>query len=183
MRAWLLTHRLQRNDAKTEYLCFPSPCHLRKHGRDAIQLLDVTIMPVDCVCSLGVMLDTHLNVRSTQSFAPVATTSNRLAASANTSLYTEVCHSAVQSLVVSRLDYCDFLLIGLPRYQLQRLQKLQTRAVRLHGDPLLHILPCHSAPERTTLAASSIQRVKLKMLLYVYTKPLRARPPLTSETC
>ena len=37
----------------------------------------------------------------------------------------------VQSLVISRLDYCNSLLQGLPKYQLTRLQRVQNAAARV----------------------------------------------------
>ena len=114
-----------------EYLCVLSPCHLRKHGRDAIQLGDLTIMPVDAVCSLGAMLDTYLNNYDVSDSGQRSHPQNRSCSRhikqigrVRKYISTEACQSAVQSLVVSSLDYCNILLIGLPRYQLQRLQKL-----------------------------------------------------------
>jgi len=167
VRAWLLTHRLQLNDAKTEFLCVLSPHHLRKHGQDAIRLGDVTIAPADAVRSLGVMLDKHLNM-TTQVNAVIRSCNHHIRQIGRIRKYisVEACHSAVQSLVVSRLDYCNALLIGLPRYQVQRLQRLQNRAARLvtrsrkfsHITPLLKEL--HWLPV--------LQRVKFKLLLYVY---------------
>lgn len=175
VRAWLLTHRLQLNDAKTEYLCVLSPYHLRRYGRDAIQLGDMTITPVDSVCSLGAMLDTHLNM-TFQVNAIIRSCSHHIKQIGRIRKYisNEACHSAVQSLVISRLDYCNVLLIGLPRYQLQRLQKLQNRAARLvtrdrifhHVTPLLKQL--HWLPV--------LQRVKFKILLYIY-KALQGEAP------
>ena len=37
----------------------------------------------------------------------------------------------VHSFVTSRLNYCNSLYAGLPRYLLERLQKIQNKAVRL----------------------------------------------------
>ena len=167
VRAWLLTHRLQLNDAKTEFLCVLSPHHLREHGRDAIRLGDVTIAPADTVRSLGVVLDTHFNMTA-QVNAVIRSCSHHIRQIGRIRKYisTEACHSAVQSLVVSRLDYCNALLTGLPHCQMQRLQRLQNRAARLvtlsrkfsHVTPLLKEL--HWLPVRL--------RVKFKLLLYVY---------------
>ncbi|PIK51345.1 hypothetical protein BSL78_11749, partial [Apostichopus japonicus] len=68
-------------------------------------------------------------------------------------LTTEACKTAVQSLVVSRMDYCCSLLTGVPAHQIRRLQVVQNRAARIiarvsppdHISPVLanlHWIPC-----------------------------------------
>ena len=37
----------------------------------------------------------------------------------------------INALVTSRLDYCNSLMFGLPKYSIERLQKLQNKAARL----------------------------------------------------
>jgi len=44
---------------------------------------------------------------------------------------TSVFHSLVSALVLSRLDYCNSLLIDLPLTHIQRLQSVQNAAARL----------------------------------------------------
>ena len=54
----------------------------------------------------------------------------------------------VTSLILSRLDYCNALLVGCPKYEIERLQKIQNKAARLvvlknsreHITPILHNL-------------------------------------------
>ena len=64
------------------------------------------------------------------------------------------CQTAVQSLVISRIDYCCSLLSNIPETQIHRLQVVQNRAARLvtrtsprdHITPVLatlHWLPIH----------------------------------------
>ena len=126
--------------------------------------------PVDSVCSLGPMMVAHLNMTS-QVNAVIRSCSHHIKQIGHTRKYfsTEACHSAVQSLVVARLDYCNIPLIGLPRYQLQRLQKLQNRAARLVTRSRIF---CPVTPLLEELHWLPIlQRVKFKMLLYVYKAP------------
>ena len=41
------------------------------------------------------------------------------------------CHVAVQALSISCLDYCSVLLVGQPNGQIQRLQRMQSKASRV----------------------------------------------------
>ena len=52
--------------------------------------------------------------------------------------------SLVNALVISRLDHCNSLLIGLPHYELQKLQKVFNTAARIvttRTRPDAHITP------------------------------------------
>ena len=64
----------------------------------------------------------------------------------------------VQALVLSRLDYCNALYVGLPQQQLGRLQRIQNAAARLitctprqeHISPVLMQLHWLKVPQRIT---------------------------------
>ena len=80
----------------------------------------------------------------------------------------------VHAFVSSHLDYCNTLLFGLPKYQLDRLQKVQNAAARviLQLSKFGHITPSfvdlHWLPIKF--------RVQFKLLLIVY-KSLRNQAP------
>ena len=82
------------------------------------------------------------------------------------SITTTACRTIVHALVMSRLDYCNAVLYGLPDAQLQKLQLVQNAAARLvtgthrreHITPVLFYL--HWLPIR--------QRIQFKLLLLVY---------------
>ena len=78
----------------------------------------------------------------------------------------QVCQAAIQLLVISKLDYCNILLTGLPVHQLDRLQKLQNWAARLVmcARKCSHITPHLMEPHWLPVC----QRVKYKVLLYVF---------------
>ena len=90
-------------------------------------------------------------------------------------LSTDACKTAVQTLVVSRLDYCSALLSGITVQQVNRLQLTLNKAARLitltprseHITPVLaslHWLPCRL-------------RIQFRILTYVY-KCLHDTAPL-----
>ena len=99
--------------------------------------------------------------------------------------------------MLSRLDYCNYLLVGLPQYHIKRLQGVQNAAARSilrtprseHGSPFLqnfHWLPVNrrilhkvSALCHTSLSGSGPQY--LSDLTHVYT-PARSLCS-SSDTC
>ena len=60
----------------------------------------------------------------------------------------DICHNAVRALILSKLDYCSYLLNGLTQKKISRLQRIQNRCARrifkrpklTHTTPLLHDL-------------------------------------------
>ena len=79
---------------------------------------------------------------------------------------TDACKDAVQTLIMSRIDYCSSLLCGISQYDIGRLQRLQNRALRVitrlpmshHITPILaelHWLPIHL-------------RIRFRLLVFIY---------------
>ena len=151
---WMTSHHLKLNLGKTELLYLP--------GNDSpltdlsLSIHNSTVTPSPTAKNLGVILDNHL------SFSPFITATVR---SCRFSLFnirkirhlltTEATQILTQALVISRLDYCNVLLAGLPASAIQPLQFIQNAAARLvfkqskfsHVTPLLrdlHWLPIHS---------------------------------------
>ena len=90
----------------------------------------------------------------------------RIISSIRRYITTDCAHSLVRSLVLSRLDYCNSLLVGLTTTQLQKLQRIQNTAARIicmkskrdHITPSLIFL--HWLPVK--------YRVNFKILCLVY---------------
>ncbi len=139
-------HHLQLNLAKTELLVFPVTPTLQHDF--TIQLGSSTITPSALVRNLGVIFDDQLTfkehiAKSARSCRLHYTTSEDQALSDRA-----CCTTSVQALVISRLDYCNALLAGLPSNAIKPLQMIQNAAARLvfnepkraHVTPLL--CPC-----------------------------------------
>ncbi len=144
-------HHLQFNLAKTELLVFPAT-PTRQHDF-TIQLSSSTITPSASVWNLGVIFDDQLTFKD-----HIAKTawSCRFALhnirKIRPFLTQHAAQLLVQALVISRLDYCNAFLAGLPSNTIKPLQMIQNAAAwlvfsepkRVHVTPLfisLHWLP------------------------------------------
>ncbi len=152
--AWMKEHHLQLNLAKTELLVFPATPTLQHDF--TIQLGSSTITPSASVRNLGVIFDGQLTFK--EHIAKTAR-SCRFALhnirNIRPFLTEHAAQLLVQALVISRLDYCNALLAGLPSNTIKPLQMIQNAA---HVTPLfvsLHWLP---------VAA----RIQFKTLMLVY---------------
>ncbi|KAK3523638.1 hypothetical protein QTP70_005838 [Hemibagrus guttatus] len=163
--SWMTAHQLKLNPSKTELLIIPGDS---SPAQDLpISLNNSMISPSATARNLGVTMDNQL------SFSSHVTNVTR---SCRFLLYnirriwpflsTQATQVLVQSLVISRLDYCNSLLAGLPLNAIRPLQMIQNAAARLvfnlpkfsHTTPLLRSL--HWLP----VAA----RIRFKTLMLAY---------------
>ncbi len=123
-------HHLQLNLAKTELLVFPATPTLQHDF--TIQLGSSTITPSASVRNLGVIFDDQLTFK--EHIAKTAR-SCRFALhnirKIRPFLTEHAARLLVQALVISRLDYCNALLAGLPSNTTKPLQMIQNAAARL----------------------------------------------------
>ncbi len=154
-------HHLQLNLAKTELLVFPATSTLQHDF--TIQLGSSAISPSSSVRNLGVIFYDQLTFKD-----HIAKTARSCRFALHNirqirPFLTE--HAAqllVQALIISRLDYCNALLAGLPSSMIKPLQMIQNAAARLvfkepkraHVTPLfisLHWLPVAARNKFKTL--------------------------------
>ncbi len=139
-------NHLQLNLAKTELLVVPATPTLQHDF--SIQLGTSIITPSTSVRNLGVIFDDQLTFK--EHIAKTAR-SCRFALhnirKIRPFLTEHAAQLLVQALVVSRLDYCNALLAGLPSNTIKPLQMIQNAAARLvfkepkrtHVTPSLHL--------------------------------------------
>ncbi len=158
-------HHLQLNLAKTELLVFPATPTLQHDF--TIQLGSSTITPSSLVRNIGVIFDDQLTFK--EHIAKTARSCRFVLHNIRKIRPFITQHAAqllVQALVISRLDYCNALLAGLPSNTIKPLQMIQIAAAwlvfskpkRAHVTHLfvsLHWLP---------VAA----RIKFKTLMLAY---------------
>ncbi len=148
-------HHLQLNLAKTEHLVFPATPTLQHDF--TIQLGSSTITPSASVRNLGVIFDDQLTfkdhiVKTARSCRFALHNIRKI----RPFLTEHAAQLLVQALVISRLDYCNALLAGLPSNTIKPLQMIQNAAARLvfsepkraHVTPLFISLHCLSVTAR-----------------------------------
>jgi hypothetical protein len=151
--SWTKANRLQLNTAKTEVLWCSSRRQMHQLPIQPLTACGSCVTPASLVQDLGVWIDSSL----TMSPHVVKTAAGCFAVlrqlrSVWRSLSRESLTSLVVSLVLTRLDYCNAVLAGLPSCQIDRLQSVINTAARLifsarrcdHVTPLLaqlHWLP------------------------------------------
>ncbi len=125
--SWMKDHHHQHNLAKTEMLVVSANPSL--HHNFSIQLGSSTITPSRTARNCGVVIDDQL------SFTDHIATTCRFALynirKIRPFLSEQATQLLVQALVLSRLDYCNTLLAGLPKCTIKPLQLIQNAAARV----------------------------------------------------
>ncbi len=158
-------HHLQLNLAKTELLVVPATPALQHDI--TIQLGSSTIAPSSSVRNLGVIFDDQLTFK--EHIAKTARSCRFALHNIRKIRLFLTEHAAqllVQALVVSRLDYCNALLAGLPSNTIKPLQMIQNAAARLvFNEPkITHVTPLFISLHWLPVAA----RIKFKTLMLAY---------------
>ena len=122
VRNWMKANSLKLNDAKTEFLVLGTQQQLNKITDINIRIGDGIIEPTDFIRNLKGYFDSklkgtsHVNrLSSTISRSIKGITRIRHFLNVNTSKI------LIQSLVLSKLDYCNSILLGAPKFNLDKL--------------------------------------------------------------
>ncbi len=171
--AWMKEHHLQLNLAKTELLVVPATPTLQHDF--SIQLGTSIITPSTSVRNLGVIFDDQLTFK--EHIAKTAR-SCRFALhnirKIRPFLTEHAAQLLVQALVISRLDYCNALLAGLPANTIKPLQMIQNAVARLvFNEPKrTHVTPLFISLHWLPVAA----RIKFKTLMLAYRSTTGSAP-------
>ena len=132
------------NDTKTEVLIINTRHQLAKMSIDFIDVDDSVIKPLESVRNLGTWFDCHMSMEvHVGNSCSKAFRGLYKIRQIRKYLTPESTKTLLHVLVTSHLDYCNSLLFGLPKYQLDRLQKILSDATRvIYQIPkLYHITP------------------------------------------
>ena len=166
VRAWMSSNCLKLNDDKSELLIFHSK-RVPRPNITAINIGEESISPVESCRNIGVTYDETLSFdEHIRSITKTAFWHLRNIYQIRHYLDTDSLLILVHAFITSKLDFCNSLLIGLPKCLLKRLQSVQNAAARLvsgsrkydHISPVLHQL--HWLPVD--------KRITYKILLMVF---------------
>ena len=151
VKKWCASKRLQLNPTKSEIIWFGTTTSLRRlQGLDlGLHVGNNIIKPVDVVRDLGVLLDSKLTmIKHISKITSVCFYHLRRLKQVRRLLGPDITARLVSAFVLSRLDYCNSILAGLPQSTTNSLQGVQNAAARLikslgphdHITPALHQL-------------------------------------------
>ena len=176
VHSWMEANKLKLNPEKTEIMLLGLKTQIR-----SVHISNISVAGVDVPVShgptrnLGVEFDSTLSMhRQVSSVVRCASFQIRNIGRVRQKLSDTATKTLVQSLVISRLDYCNGMLSGLPDDLLSKLQVVQNNAARLitrtnrrqHITPVLERL--HWLPVKI--------RIDYKILLLIY-KALNGNAP------
>ena len=167
VKIWMAQNKLQMNDAKTEVIVFKSQYYNDKTAIDSILVGESQTDVSEHVKLLGVQLDSNMSLKShiTNRVRIASCNLNRIRRIRKFLNY-ESCKSVILGLVISHLDYCNALLLGLPSTSLLPLQSIQNQAAKL----ILNKRKYDSASEcmRSLHWLPIAQRIKFKAICLVF---------------
>lgn len=181
VQSWMSQNFLKLNAEKTEVIVCGFRAQLSKFHLSSVNLAGVNVpVQVNAIRNLGVMFDCNMTM-SAQVTKIVKAANFHLIniGRARKMLTTESTKTAVHSLVTSRIDYCNSLLVGISGSLLKRLVNIQRTAARVVtrkrkydsiSDDLVEL---HWLPMK--------QRIDFKILVIVYKCLHKQAPDYLSE--
>ena len=130
--SWLVSNRLFVNPSKTEYMLIGNPQQCRKIISTSLTFCSTTISPTDSARNLGLIFDSNLSFN--KQISAVCKSSFfqiRQLRQLRSSLDYNSAVILANSLVSSKLDYCNSLYYGLPSSSISRLQSVQNSLARV----------------------------------------------------
>ncbi len=167
IRSWMGNHFLKLNDEKTELLILSSKATRHTLSPPSLKIGDCTIEPSTKARNLGVIFDSTLSLEDhVNSICRKSHFILRNISLVRKYVTSEVAATLIQALVISKIDYCNSLLYGLPKQQIDKLQRIHNSAARVvarcnkyeHISPVLQNL--HWLPVN--------ERIEYKILVLVY---------------
>ena len=130
--AWMKSNRLKMNSSKTEYIVFGTNYQKTKIEHQSISVLQDEIEPTPTLRLLGVHLDDNFSLtKHISHVCKICFLNIRKIRSIRKYIDINSCRTLVKGLVISHLDYCNSLFMGLPENEISRLQRVQNAAARL----------------------------------------------------
>ena len=160
----MLSNKLKLNGEKTEIMIVGTHAKVQALKTSKITVCDEQIEVSHNVKNLGIVVDTNLTMEKHIShIRKVCYFELRKIAKIRPFFTVEATNKLICAFVLSRLDYCNSLMVGLPDNKIYKLQQVQNNAARLvsrttkrdHITPILkdlHWLPVKSRIEYKILS-------------------------------
>jgi hypothetical protein len=155
---WMRSNRLQLNASKTEFIWFATARRQHQLPTNLVRVGDEFVAPSSSVRSLGIQLDSELSMNNHIAKVTAACFGIlRRIRSISRCLSRPVLEALMVALVLTRLDYGNATLYGLPITALNKLQFVMNAAARLvcarrkfdHVTPILRDLHWLRIQQRT----------------------------------
>ena len=133
IKVWMNNNMLKLNDDKTEVLLISSPYFQKFLQEDASILVDQTsVSRSKSARNIGVIFDDEMLLKEhIATVCKIAFFHLRNIGLIRKYLTSDSCATLVHSLVSSRIDYCNALLVNLPACLLAKLQRVLNTAARI----------------------------------------------------
>ena len=194
VQTWMIINKLKFNGPKTEFIILGKR-QMLDFEKPSLKVEGTSIAPAHEVKNLGVIFDENLTMNKhvdnlcRSMFATIRTISRN-----RDFLTIEVTTKLMISLVLSKLDYCNSLLAGLPEFQINKLQRVQNCAAKIifrkrkydHVTPLLFELHWLPVKERidfkiATICYKTFHNVSPLYISSLLEKPSRIRELRSSD--
>ena len=181
IHSWMTANMLKMNEDKTKIILFAPKRLLSKLVNPmSVSVHNYIVSPEPEVKNLGVMLDPTLNMQRQVNFITKSCYYQlRRISRLRKYLTIDAAKSLVNSTVLSKIDYCNSLLVNLPKYLLKKLQKIQNYAARIvkklkvRNSVSKHLKDLHWLPVT--------YRIKFKIALITYKSLNNLAPQYISE--
>jgi hypothetical protein len=128
---WMQSHRLLLNADKTQFILCATSRRLHQLPVTSTRVGSVTVLPSSSVQDLGIYTDANLSMQThVQQTVAGRFAVLRQIRSIRRSLPPTVLQTLVMSFVLSRLDYGNAALVGIPAYLLRRMQSVLKAVAR-----------------------------------------------------
>ena len=177
---WMVVNKLHLNPNKTEFLVMCAPRQRHKICVTELNVAGTLVTSVASARNLGVWFDNSFNmVEHLNQVFKGALVYLHLIKSVRNSIDQPATEKLVHAFITSRLDYCNSLLVNLPKSHLMKLQSVQNMAARVisrkrkydHISPVLQAL--HWLPV--------CERIQYKILLRTYQALHNLAPPYVKD--
>lgn len=128
---WMTTNKLKLNTDKTELLILHSKFRLTPR-LPSIKIGTDTIEPTNKARNIGVIFDNTVTMSfHINNIVKVAFYHLRNIAEICKYINVTTAEVLVHAFIISKLDFCNSLLYGLPKYEINKLQSVQNAAARV----------------------------------------------------